>query len=94
MRSLKSGSAQPLPTPDLRTLVAALSIANRVICPDGGAMHLAAALGKPVLALFGDSPVDRWRPWGVPHRIARSASGDLADLPLREVLNAFVELKA
>jgi len=78
----------PLPTPDLKTLIAALSLAGRVICPDGGAMHLAAALGKPVVALFGDSPVERWRPWGVPCRVLRPESRDLADLPVEPVLEA------
>jgi len=29
-------------------------------------MHLVVALGKPVVALFGDWPVARWRLWGVP----------------------------
>lgn len=78
----------PVATPDLRTLVAALSLAELVVCPDGGAMHLAAALGKRVVALFGDSPVERWRPWGVPHRVVRPESNDLADLPLELVLEA------
>ncbi len=76
------------PTPDLATLVAALSFARLVVCPDGGAMHLAAALGKPVVALFGDSPVGRWRPWGVEHRIVQPGTHDLADLPLAPVLEA------
>jgi ADP-heptose:LPS heptosyltransferase len=75
-------------TPDLRTLIAALSLADRVVCPDGGAMHLAAALGKPVVALFGDSPVERWRPWAVPYRVVRPESRDLADLLLEPVLEA------
>lgn len=82
----------PLATPDLKTLIAALSLADRVVCPDGGAMHLAAALGKPVVALFGDSPVNRWRPWGVPHRVVRPESRDLADLPLEPVLEALQAL--
>jgi ADP-heptose:LPS heptosyltransferase len=82
-------AALPVPTPDLATLITALSLADRVVCPDGGAMHLAAALGKPVVALFGDSPVERWRPWGVPHRVLRPESHDLADLPVEEVLEAF-----
>jgi ADP-heptose:LPS heptosyltransferase len=82
----------PVATPDLKTLIAALSLAGRVVCPDGGAMHLAAALGKPVVALFGDSPVNRWRPWGVPHRVVRPDSRDLADLPLEPVLEAFQAL--
>ena len=87
-------AAIPVPTPDLKTLIAALSLAGRVVCPDGGAMHLAAALGKPVVALFGDSPPERWRPWGVPHRVVRPESRNLADLPVQDVMDAIVELKA
>lgn len=78
----------PLPTPDLATLVAALSLAERVICPDGGTMHLAAGLGKPVVALFGDSAVERWRPWGASHQVVRPESRNLSDLPLEPVLAA------
>ena len=89
LRLAGGANVVPVETPELKTLIAALSLADRVVCPYGGAMHLAAALGKPVVALFGDSPVERWRPWGVAHRVVRSASGDLADLPLEPVLEAF-----
>jgi ADP-heptose:LPS heptosyltransferase len=89
MRNVESEAVVSLPTLDLKTLIAALSLADRVVCPDGGAMHLAAALGKPLVALFGDSPVARWRPWGVAHRVVHPASGNLADLPLEAVLDAF-----
>jgi len=81
-----------VPTHDLATLIAALSLADCVICPDGGAMHLAAGLGKPVVALFGDSPVERWKPWGVAHRVVRPDSANLADLPLEAVLAAHAQL--
>ncbi|MGE0876212.1 MAG: glycosyltransferase family 9 protein [Burkholderiales bacterium] len=83
-----------VPTPDLATLIAALSLADSVICPDGGAMHLAAALGKPVVALFGDSPAARWHPWGVPHRVLQPASRTLADLEADTVAAAHAELLA
>jgi ADP-heptose:LPS heptosyltransferase len=79
-------------TPDLAALIAALSLADRVICPDGGAMHIAAALGKPIVALWADSPVERWRPWQVPHRVVRPESKNLADLPLGPVLDAYAAL--
>jgi ADP-heptose:LPS heptosyltransferase len=85
-------SAVPVPTPELATLIAALSLADCAVCPDGGAMHLAAALGKPVVALFGDSPPERWRPWAVPHRVLRPESRDLADLPVGAVLEAYAQL--
>jgi ADP-heptose:LPS heptosyltransferase len=92
LRAAGGAKAVPVETPDLQTLIAALSLADRVVCPDGGAMHLAAALGKPVVALFGDSPVARWRPWGVPHRVVQPESRNLADLPLGAVLEAFKAL--
>jgi heptosyltransferase-3 len=92
LQRVKNPALVPLATPDLKSLIAALSLAGRVVCPDGGAMHLAAALGKPVVALFGDSPVARWRPWAVAHRVLRPDSGDLADLPLEPVLEALRSL--
>jgi ADP-heptose:LPS heptosyltransferase len=91
---LEPGGAVPVPTPDLETLIAALSLADRVVCPDGGAMHLAAALGKPVVALFGDSPVERWRPWGVPHRVLRAPSRDVRDIGAAEVISAVASLRS
>jgi ADP-heptose:LPS heptosyltransferase len=93
VRMAGSPAVIPVPTTGLKTLIAALSLAGRVVCPDGGAMHLAAALGKPVVALFGDSPVDRWRPWGVPHRVLRPESRDLSDLPVEPVLEAVAALE-
>jgi ADP-heptose:LPS heptosyltransferase len=35
-------------------------------------MHLAAACGCPVVALFGPSIEDYWYPWQVPYRIVTS----------------------
>jgi ADP-heptose:LPS heptosyltransferase len=93
LRVARDPAVLPVATPDLRTLIAALSLAERVVCPDGGAMHIAAALGRPVVALFGDSPVERWRPWRVPHRVLRPDSRDLADLALEPVLEAVASLK-
>lgn len=80
------------PTLDLGSLIAGLSLADAVITPDGGAMHLAAALGKPVIALFGDSPVARWRPWCAEHEIVQADSGDVADVPVSAVVAAWNRL--
>jgi len=82
----------PHPTAKLSSLLGALAACDEVICSDGGAMHLAAALGKPIVALFGDSPVERWRPWGVRHRIVRPESRDVADVPVAAVLAAYAEI--
>lgn len=76
----------PWPTSELSDLIAGLAACNIVICSDGGAMHIAAALGKPILCFFGDSPVDRWRPWGVRHIVVRAQSGNVADISVEETL--------
>ena len=89
---VKGENVVPVPTPDLATLIAALSLVDWVLCPDGGAMHIAAALGKPVVALWGDSPVSRWRPWQVPNVVVQPPSKNLADLPLAPVVDACAAL--
>jgi ADP-heptose:LPS heptosyltransferase len=81
-------------THDLATLIRRLDGVDLFICADGGAMHIAAGLGKPIVALFGDSDPIRWRPWGVPHRLLQAASHNVADLSVDEVSAAFDELAA
>jgi heptosyltransferase-3 len=36
-------------------------------------MHIAAAMGTPVVALFGPSGEAEWSPWKVPHRVVASS---------------------
>jgi heptosyltransferase-3 len=81
-----------VPTPNLGELIAGLSLCDRVICSDGGAMHLAAALGKPIVCLFGQSDAARWHPWGVPHELLQPASRDVRDIAAAEVLDALGRL--
>lgn len=40
---------------------------------DSGVMHLAAAAGVPVAAVFGPSNAGAWHPWGTSFRVVRSA---------------------
>jgi lipopolysaccharide heptosyltransferase I len=47
----------------LRELTALLAAAERVICQDSGPMHLAAALGRPLVAIFGPTDARRTGPY-------------------------------
>jgi ADP-heptose:LPS heptosyltransferase len=82
----------PMPTHTLTELAAGLSLCDSVICSDGGAMHIAAGLGKPIVCLFGQSDAARWHPWGVPYRLLQPDSRDVADVSVGDVELAHREL--
>lgn len=79
-------------TETLGELIAALSLANFVICPDGGAMHLAAGLGKPILSIWGQTDIKRWSPWKTPHIILQNASREANAVTATEAFVAFCKL--
>ena len=55
-------------------------------------MHVAAALGKPVLCFFGNSDARHWHPWGVQYELLQAKSGDVTDLSVDQALEAFRKL--
>ena len=89
---LRDLAVTPVPTHELSELVAGLSLANIVICSDGGAMHIAAALGKPILCFFGNSSAERWHPWGVFYELLQNPSRNVADINVDEAYTAFKRL--
>jgi ADP-heptose:LPS heptosyltransferase len=56
---------------DLPTLAALLAELDLLVTSDTGPMHLAAAKGTPVVALFGPSDPRRYGPLVVPSRVLR-----------------------
>lgn len=80
-------------TRTLPELIQALAGCGALICADGGAMHLGAGLGLPIVCLFGNSDAGRWRPWGVPCRVLQKPSREVADIAVEEVLAAFNALR-
>lgn len=81
------------PTKNLAELIAGLSLCDQLICSDGGHMHLAAALGKPIVCLFGKSDAARWHPWGVPYKLLQTGHQDAASIQVDEVITAFDALQ-
>jgi len=54
-------------------LAALLELASLFIGVDSAPMHMAAALGIPVVALFGPSGEHNWGPWGEGHMVVSSS---------------------
>lgn len=82
------------PTDQLDQLIAGLSLCRAVVCSDGGAMHIAAALGKPILCFFGKSDKTRWYPWRAQHVLLQPPSLNVADIGVDEAAKAFEQLLA
>ncbi|MBI3545211.1 MAG: glycosyltransferase family 9 protein [Gammaproteobacteria bacterium] len=92
MQALHNIPILAYPTDRLDQLIAGLSLCRSIVCSDGGAMHLAAALGKPILCFFGKSDKTRWYPWKAPHILLQPASLNVADIGVDEAVSAFERL--
>ena len=63
---------------NLGQLTALIQKADLFLGVDSAPMHIAAAVGTPVVALFGPSSDVLWGPWGEGHRIVRRSCSCLA----------------
>ena len=81
-----------IPTYSLESLIEGMQTCGSMIMSDGGAMHIAAALNRPIVALFGDSNPKRWRPWGVPHKIIQNKTEHVKDIDPSEIIDTWLRL--
>ncbi len=65
----------------INQLAALFANTDFVICGNCGPMHLAAAVGTPVVALHGPTSPSQWAPWGSGHTIVH------VDVPCSPCLN-------
>jgi heptosyltransferase I len=72
-----------------------LNAADCVVSNDSGPMHLAAALGRPLVTLFGPTAPERFGPYppvAERQHVIRRADGDMSSITLEEVGEAVVSL--
>ena len=77
-------------TPGVHQYAALVRESRFLMCSDGGAMHVAAAMKTPAFVLFATADPQVWRPWGVPFAYVRSGSR-VADIALEPVLERLAQ---
>jgi len=65
-----------------------LHMADVVLANDTGIAHVAAALRRPTVVVFGPTDVQRWKPLGEHVRVVAAATGFVADVAVESVLDA------
>lgn len=85
LASCQSERVALYPTASVRELLAGFDVCKRVLCSDGGQMHLAAALNKDMVVFFGDTDKESWHPWSGRYHILQTESGDCVDVSVDDV---------
>lgn len=81
-------------TNDVMEVIAVIKKSWMVLTPDTGIIHMASAVGTPIVGLYvGGQGAAEWRPFGVPYRVVASAPIlPVATIPTAEVLKNLEEL--
>jgi heptosyltransferase-2 len=83
---------QLLKNESIRAVASCLFTVDLLVTNDTGIMHVGAAVGVPVLSLFGPTDPGQWAPVGPKHRYISSGSGDIRDISVEEVLMNIKEM--
>jgi heptosyltransferase-2 len=76
----------------VRIVASILAHLQLVITNDTGVMHVAAAVGVPVLSLFGPTDAEQWAPIGQDFRYISGSGGNIANIGVEEVLQKAREM--
>jgi ADP-heptose:LPS heptosyltransferase len=60
--------------PDIRELIALIAASRIFVGNDSGPAHLAAALQRPGVVIFGVTDPVQWRPWHSEHRVVQTGA--------------------
>lgn len=72
LRRDSNGELAVLDSLDVRQLIALAAGSRIFIGNDSGPTHIAAATGRPVVAIFGSSSSVHWRPWQTANRVVQN----------------------
>jgi ADP-heptose:LPS heptosyltransferase len=76
----------------IRTVGSLLSEVDLLISNDTGIMHVGAAVGAPVLSLFGPTDCLQWAPLGEGNQYLSARTGDITEIEVQDVLKTADEM--
>jgi heptosyltransferase III len=82
----------PVYTDSLEDLKAVLANCHAMVSSDGGAVHIGAATGLPVVAMYGNSDPANWHPWKVPHSILQGNDNNVSNITSEQVFKSLISL--
>jgi len=80
---IASSRVAAMATPGPLDLAALLQKSVCLFTPEGGAAHLAAAVGTPAVILWSEGPFEKWHSRGANHVFVRAEKGELVVSPER-----------
>jgi heptosyltransferase II len=86
IQNKSSAKVQLIENESIRSVASCLAEVALLVTNDTGIMHVGAAVGVPVLSLFGPTDPLQWAPVGPMHRYIKSRSCDIADIQVESVL--------
>jgi lipopolysaccharide heptosyltransferase II len=63
VRAASGGAARVLPLQSIRSVASVLASSSAVVANDGGILHMAVALARPTVGVFGPTEPDIWFPY-------------------------------
>lgn len=77
-------------TKKLMDFAAIASLSSFVVAGDGGASHISAAAGAPVISIFGETNPAIWKPYGTQNIALQSKDKNAKSITLEDVLNSIL----
>jgi heptosyltransferase II len=76
----------------IRMVACILAHSHLLMTNDTGIMHVGAAVGVPVLSIFGPTDPRQWAPIGEKHRYIKGEEGDITTVATENVLRMAIDM--
>lgn len=75
-----------VPTKNIEELIGLFLQAKLIVTLDGGALHIAPALGIKTIGILGSTKLERWYPWGYKELTIKSPTNNAKDIDIKEIV--------